>query len=127
MTDHDAIYHRMFSHPGMVTQLLREFVAEPWLDDLDFDGMQRVNAKFHARSGERRDGDVVWRIPLRSGGDAYLLLMLEFQSTQDRWMALRVLVYAGSPRRAPTTWSRGACVSWTRRPSIRFCTDHRRG
>jgi hypothetical protein len=57
--------------------------------------MQRVNTKFHARRGVRRDGDVIWRIPLRTGGEAYLLLMLEFQSTQDRWMALRVMTYAG--------------------------------
>lgn len=95
MTDHDSLYHRLFDHPGMVAQLLREFVAEPWLDDLDLDGMERLNAKFHADTGERREGDIIWRIPLRSGGDAYLMLLLEFQSSTDRWMALRALVYAG--------------------------------
>jgi hypothetical protein len=93
--DHDALYHRLFSHPGMVAQLLREFVAEPWVGELELDGMERVNAKFHAEDGERRESDVIWRIPLRGGGDAYLLLLLEFQSTQDRWMALRIMVYAG--------------------------------
>ena len=95
MAEHDALYHNLFSHPGMVAQLLREFVAESWLDDLALDAMERINAKFHAEDGERRDGDVVWRIPVRGGGDAYLLLMLEFQSTPDRWMALRVMVYVG--------------------------------
>jgi hypothetical protein len=57
--------------------------------------MERVNAKLHAEGGERRESDVIWRIPLKDGGDAYLLLLLEFQSTQDRWMALRVMVYVG--------------------------------
>jgi hypothetical protein len=95
MSDHDALYHRLFSHPGMVAQLLREFVAEPWLADLDLYGMERVNAKFHSDDGHRRDGDVIWRIPVRGGGDAYLLLLLEFQSTPDRWMALRAMVYVG--------------------------------
>jgi hypothetical protein len=95
LPDHDALYHRLFSQPAMVAQLLREFVAEPWVADLDLAAMQRVNAKFHARRGARRDGDVIWRIALRAGGEAYLLLMLEFQSTQDRWMALRVMTYAG--------------------------------
>jgi hypothetical protein len=56
------LYHRLFDHPGMVAQLLREFVAEPWLDDLDLDGMERLNAKFHADTGERREGDIIWRI-----------------------------------------------------------------
>jgi hypothetical protein len=93
--DHDALYHRFFSDPAVVAQLLREFVAGPWLDGLDLDGMERLNTKFHADTGERREGDLVWRIPRRDGGDAYVMLLLEFQSTPDPWMALRMLVYAG--------------------------------
>jgi hypothetical protein len=54
-----------------------------------------LNAKFHAETGERREGDMIWRIPRRGGGDTYLMLLLEFQSTPDRWMALRALVYVG--------------------------------
>ena len=95
MADHDSVYHKLFGHPGMVAQLLRDFVAEPWLDGLDLDGMERLNAKFHSDTGERREGDMIWRIPRRGGGDTYLVLLLEFQSTPDRWMALRALVYVG--------------------------------
>jgi hypothetical protein len=94
MADHDGLYHQLFGHPQMVKQLLREFVSGPWLDDLDLDGMTRENAKYHAETGDRREGDMVWRIPRRDGGETYLMLLLEFQSTSDRWMALRVLVYA---------------------------------
>jgi hypothetical protein len=93
--DHDGLYHRFFSEPAIVSQLLREFVAGPWLDGLDLDGLERLNTKFHADTGERREGDLVWRIPRRDGGDAYVMLLLEFQSTPDTWMALRMLVYAG--------------------------------
>ena len=95
MADHDALYHRLFSDPGMVAQLLLEFVAGPWLDDLDLDGMERLNAKFHAGTSERREADMIWRIPRRGGGETYLVLLLEFQSTSDPWMALRAVVYAG--------------------------------
>ena len=95
MAGRDSVYHKIFGHPGMVAQLLRDFVAEPWLDDLDLDAMERLNAKFHAETGERREGDMIWRIPRRGGGDTYLMLLLEFQSTPDRWMALRALVYVG--------------------------------
>lgn len=93
-TDHDSRYHRLFSHPGVVAQLLRGFVPGPWLDDLNLDGMQRLNAKFHARTGQRRAGDMIWRIPHRTGGDTYLVLLLEFQSKPDRYMALRIMAYA---------------------------------
>ncbi len=93
--DHDGLYHRFFSDPAIVAQLLREFVAGPWLDGLDLDGVERLNTKFHADTGEWREGDLVWRIPRRDGGDAYVMLLLEFQSRPDPWMALRMLVYAG--------------------------------
>jgi hypothetical protein len=95
MPDHDALYRRLFDNPDMVRELLREFLAGSWLDDLDLEAMTRENATFNAATGDRRDGDMVWRIPRRNGGDTYLMLLLEFQSTSDRWMALRVLVYAG--------------------------------
>ncbi len=94
-SDHDALYHRFFSDPAVVAQLLREFFTGPWLDGLDLDNLERLNTKFHADTGQRREGDLVWRIPRRDGGDAYVMLLLEFQSTPDHWMALRMLVYAG--------------------------------
>jgi hypothetical protein len=93
--DHDALYHRFFSDPAIVGQLLREFAAGPWLEGLDLDGLERLNTKFHADTGERRESDLIWRIPRRDGGDAYVMLLLEFQSRPDPWMALRLLVYAG--------------------------------
>jgi len=93
--DHDGHYHRFFSDPAVVAQLLREFVASPWLDGLDLDRLERLNTKFHADTGEWREGDLVWRIPRREGGDAYVMLVLEFQSKPDPWMALRMLVYTG--------------------------------
>ena len=95
MTEHDSTYHRLFIHPGMVARLLREFVAGPWLDGLDLDGMERLNAKLHADTSARRDGDMIWRIPRHGGADTWLVLLLEFQSSSDPWMALRVMVYAG--------------------------------
>ncbi len=93
--DHDALYHRFFSDPAIVAQLLREFAAGPWLEGLDLDGLERLNTKFHADTGERRESDLIWRIPRRDGGDAYVMLLLEFQSTPDPWMALRLMVYTG--------------------------------
>ncbi len=56
--------------------------------------MLPMPTKFHF-GGRRRESDKVWRIPRRSGGETYLLLLMEFQSTLDPWMALRVLVYTG--------------------------------
>lgn len=63
--DSDALYHRLFGHPIMVEQLVREFVPEAMAVGIDFSRMERVNAKFHAAKGRRREGDVIWRLPTR--------------------------------------------------------------
>ncbi len=92
---HDRSYHRLFSEPRLLEDLVRHFVDEPWVDELDFGRMERINAKFHAENLERRDGDIIVRIPFLAPGrgDVYLLLLLEFQSTLDPWMALRFGTY----------------------------------
>ena len=95
MTGADSLYHRLFSNPLMVEQLIREFASEAMAEGLDFGRMERVPAKFHATTGLRREGDVIWRLPTQSGTDIYLYIMIEFQSKSDRWMALRTMVYQG--------------------------------
>jgi hypothetical protein len=91
--NHDGGYHLLFGHPRMVADLLGGFVGEPWVAELDLSTLERVNAKFHADGLERRDGDVIWKVRRRDGGEAFLYLAIEFQSTSDRWMSLRVAVY----------------------------------
>jgi hypothetical protein len=64
---HDrSLYHRLFSHPLMMEQLVRAFVPEAMAAGLQFDRMERVNAKVHAEALngtiQRRDGDVIWRL-----------------------------------------------------------------
>jgi hypothetical protein len=97
MPDSDSLYHRLFSHPRMVEELVREFVPEALAEDLDFGALQRVNPKFHVgrRSARRRESDVIWRLPTRRGADVYLYLLIEFQSDSDWWMAVRTQVYQG--------------------------------
>jgi len=74
--DSDSLYHRLFAHPRMVEELVREFVPRKRVADLDFSGLQRVNSKFHPsrRSARRREGDVIWRLPTREDSDIYLYL-----------------------------------------------------
>jgi predicted transposase/invertase (TIGR01784 family) len=93
--DHDNGYKALFSHPEMVADLIRGFVHEDWVRDLDFSTLERVEGRFVTRRLQRRESDVVWR--LRWGGDRwlYVYLLLEFQSTVDPFMALRMMVYVG--------------------------------
>ncbi len=94
---HDAAYKGLFSHRPMVEDLLRGFAARGWGDRLDFETLEKLPADYVSDDLRQRHGDSVWRLRLQGQGEAwlYLLVMLEFQSTVDRHMAVRVLVYTG--------------------------------
>ncbi len=91
---HDTGYKRLFAHPEMVRDLLRDWVPGEWLAEADFSTLERINASFVAENEKERHDDMVWRLRLRDRW-LWVYLVLEFQSEVDRWMALRMLVYAG--------------------------------
>ena len=75
----------------MVEDLLRGFVAGPWIGEIDFSTLQKLSADV---SDElvKRHGDPVWQVHLRERW-LYLLVLLEFQSRDEPRMALRILTY----------------------------------
>ena len=92
--DHDQSYKLLFSHPEMVADLLRGFVREDWGQHLDFESLEKVVGTYVADDLRGREDDVIWRV--RWGQDwLYVYLLIEFQSTVDRYMAVRILVYVG--------------------------------
>ena len=92
--EHDASYKLLFAHARMVEDLLRGFVHEAWVRDVDWTTLERVSDSQISDDLRSRQDDLVWRV--RWGPDwLYLYLLLEFQSTVDPYMAVRVLVYIG--------------------------------
>ena len=95
MADHDNGYKRLFSHPEMVADLLRGFVREEWVARLDFSTLERVSGSYVTPKLASRESDVVWRVRWEGDRWLYVYLLMEFQSTVDPFMALRVMVYVG--------------------------------
>jgi predicted transposase/invertase (TIGR01784 family) len=92
-TDHDSGYKLLFSHPRMVEELCRGFLPANWTGRLDFPSLEMAPTSFVSDDQQERRGDLVWRLRWKRGGDAYLLL--EFQSTPDPSMPVRMLTYSG--------------------------------
>ena len=94
MAEHDQSYRLLFSYPRLVADLLGGFV--PGLGEVDSGRLERAPAQYVTNGLAARAGDLAWR--LRSpaaGGAGDLVVLLEFQSTVDRFMALRVHTYLG--------------------------------
>ena len=95
---HDPAYKLLFSDPRMVADLLRGFVPEGWDRWLDFASLAKVSPEYVGDTLARRLGDMLWRVHFRddtpeavTGGAGELLVMLEFQSSVDAGMGMRLL------------------------------------
>jgi len=94
MALHDHSYKHLFSHPQMVRDLLEGFVREDWLAQLDYASLEKVNGSYVSDDLRERADDLVWRV--RWGERwIYVYLLLEFQSTVERYMAVRIHTYVG--------------------------------
>ena len=88
----DPNYKRLFSFPRMVADLLRAFLPGEVLAELDLSTLGKLPAEYVSDELLQRHGDCVWRLR-RRGRWLYLLVLLEFQSTEEPRMALRILTY----------------------------------
>ena len=76
----------------MIEDLVRGFLWEPWIEELDFTTLEPLNASHVSDRLHSRDGDCAWRLRVRRS-PAFVYLLVEFQSEVDRFMALRQAAY----------------------------------
>jgi len=88
----DTRYTELFSNPVFVQRLFENFVQEDFARELDFSDMAPYKTKFVTEAFARRESDVIWKVRFK-GKDLYLFLLIEFQSTVDRHMPIRLLHY----------------------------------
>lgn len=96
MPEHDTAYKLLFSQPRLVRDLFAEFVDPGITRELDFSTLRRVNSSYVSDDLREREDDLIWQIKTRKGRKSvYVYLLLEFQSTVDEWMPVRIMTYTG--------------------------------
>jgi predicted transposase YdaD len=95
MVNHDHGFEVLFSHSEMMAGFLRDFVQEEWFQHLDFTTLERVAGSFVTPDLLGRESDVVWRVRWARDRWLYIYLLIEFQSTADPFIALRMMVHMG--------------------------------
>ncbi len=93
MQHHDIHYRQLFSHPELVRALLRSVLPQAWQALVDLSAMRPLPADLTGNHGQARQADTLWQLQRRDGKHAYLLLLLEHQSRNDRLMAVRLIGY----------------------------------
>ena len=90
---YDETYKKLFTNSVLVEELMRYFVDEKLANELDFTTLESLETTSYSQDLEKRENDRILKIKRKSGGELYLLLMLEFQSSNDFSMAVRILNY----------------------------------
>ena len=93
---HDTGYKELFSHPEFVQQLVEEFAPPKIAELMDFATLQIHSGNYITPLFEEKFEDVVWSVAIHWQGmesRVYLYILLEFQSSVDRRMPIRLLHY----------------------------------
>ena len=84
----------LFSHPEMVRDLITGFVREDWAKQLDFNSLECLSGEHATDDIRTRHDDNIWRV--KSANEwLYVYILLEFQSSVDKFMVVRVMTYLG--------------------------------
>ena len=92
MNIHDSGYKKLFSNRTIFRQLLETFVDQEWVHSLDFDTCEPLDKSFISEHYKETESDLIYKIQFHDR-EVYIYILIEFQSTVDPFMALRVLNY----------------------------------
>ena len=88
----DRGYKLLFSFPEMIGSLIKRTVPEDVVSQFNLSSLQKVSHTFVSERFKARDSDVLWQVTV-NGQTAYILILVELQSTVEPYMALRVCEY----------------------------------
>jgi predicted transposase/invertase (TIGR01784 family) len=89
---HDSGYKKLFSNKVIFRQLIETFVKEDWVKDVDFDSCQTVDKSFVSDQYKKTESDIIYKLKIKDK-EIYIFILIEFQSTVERFMVLRILNY----------------------------------
>ena len=89
---HHNWFVRIFSYPTVVEDLLRSFVHEDFVKELDFKSLKKLDPNFYPSAESSRHADLIYEISSH-GQPTFIYLFFEFQSTVDWFMPLRMARY----------------------------------
>lgn len=71
---------------------MQTFVNQDWVRDIDFDNTEALDKSFISENYKNTEGDLIVKTKLNNH-DFYIYILLEFQSSVDKYMSLRMLNY----------------------------------
>ncbi len=90
---HDLFARFTFGHPERAAAELRAVLPPQVVSEVDWSSLRRESGSVVDPELRETESDLLFSARLRSGRPLLLYVLLEHQSSVDRWMALRMLRY----------------------------------
>ena len=92
---YDLGYKKLFSNKILFQQLIESFIPFSWVKEIDFENCELMDKSFISEHYKKRESDVVYKVKFKDK-TAYIVILLEFQSSNSKFMVVRVLHYITS-------------------------------
>jgi predicted transposase/invertase (TIGR01784 family) len=110
---HDHIFRYGFGHTDVARAHFEAYLPAAVASGVEWSGLEQVQESFIDEELKKTESDLLYRAPLKDGGEIFLYVLFEHQRSRDYRMPLRLLSYmvriwtkwiaehGGSPRRRP--------------------------
>ena len=89
---YDNAYKYIFSNKTIFCQLIKSFVEEDFVKQISVKNLDLLDKSFVTDEFIQRESDIIYRVKLAER-DIYIYILLEFQSTVDKTIPVRMLLY----------------------------------
>jgi len=89
---HDKSYKDLYSNKEVFLDLVKEMLKAPWATNLDINNLVLVDKSYILSDYEENEADIVYRANI-DGKEVIFYTLLEFQSSVDYRMPLRLFFY----------------------------------
>lgn len=89
---HDRSYKDLYSHKEVFLDLVKEMLKAPWAKNLDINNLVLVDKSYILSDYEENEADIVYKANI-DGKEVIFYTLLEFQSSVDYRMPLRLFFY----------------------------------
>ena len=89
---YDKTLKELLDNKTLMRELITGFIDREWIKDLDFRTLKKEKTDFLSEDLKEFRKDLLWSVKLK-GNKIYFYIHIEFQSTPDRTMPFRFLIY----------------------------------
>jgi predicted transposase/invertase (TIGR01784 family) len=90
---HDAFFRRIFGRPEVAAEFFRLYLPPEVAERLDLSWVKLEDASFVDEKLREHFSDLLFRVGLKDGGEAFIYILLEHKSAPDERVALQLLRY----------------------------------